>query len=121
MGININQLTNLPVVLERTPGITVCNPRALPLTLDFAASLEYTIDYSNMQARGFFSMVQTVWVDNMASATILYITIPAVNQVLQIPANTQGYFPVLCPNPVNISFASAGGVAVQVILLNFPV
>ena len=118
---NLSQLSNSPILLERTLGMPEGGPRCLPLRLDFAAALSYDLDYGAMQQRGFLSMVQTAWVDNSLSATILTITILGTNQVLKIPAGVQGYFPVLVPNPIKMSFASAGGVVCQVILLNFPI
>lgn len=96
-------------------------PLALPIRLDFSANTSYTLDYSNQTARGFMDMVQTIFVDNFGNGAILKITIQGSQQVLQIPAGTQGYFPVICPNPVRIQFDSTGGTVQSVILLNFPV
>ena len=115
------QLQNAPTVLERTLGIPDGGPRCLPLSIDFAATPEWILDYGNMQQRNFLNMVQSVWVDNSANAAILSITVPGTNQVLQVPPNAQGYFPLLVPNPLKLVFDSTGGVLVQVILLNFPV
>jgi hypothetical protein len=96
-------------------------PKCVPIALDFTAITELRLDYQNMQARNFLSMVQTLWVDNYASAVVMSITIPGSAQILKIPAGVQGYFPVLCPNPVKMIFESTGGVVLQVSLLNFPV
>jgi hypothetical protein len=117
----INQQTNPGVSLERTLGMPAGGPKAIPITLDFGAQTQYVLDYQNMQSRNFFDMCQTIFVDNSLSATVLSVTIPAVNQALKIPAGVQGYFTVICPNPLKMQFDSAGGVVCQVILLNFPV
>jgi hypothetical protein len=94
-------------------------PKAIPINLDFSIVGTYVLDYSNMTRRNFFSMLQTVFVDNFTSGSILTITTPI--QVLKIPAGVQGYFPIICPTPIILRFDSAGGVLCKVILLNFPV
>jgi hypothetical protein len=118
---NLNQTALGPVNLERTLGMPSEGPKCVPIALDFTTITELRLDYQNMQARNFLSMVQTLWVDNFASAVVMTITVPATSQVLKIPAGVQGYFPVLVPNPVKIIFQSTGAVALQVTLCNFPV
>jgi hypothetical protein len=117
----VNQLQRPAIMLERTLGMPAEGPKAIPINLDFTSETAYTFDYTSMQQRTFISMVQTVWVDNSLSAAVLTITIPSSQQTLKIPAGIQGYFTVICPNPVKISFGSTGGVVCQVTLLNFPV
>lgn len=118
----MSQLTPIPAtVLERTLGMPAKGPKSCAVALDFATSQTWDLDYSNLGARGFLDMVQSMWVDNSLSGAVLTITIPGSNQTIKYPANTQGYITVLVPNPIKISFSSTGGVAVQVILLNFPV
>jgi hypothetical protein len=121
MGTLINQLGNSTTILERSLGMPEGGPRCLPLSLDFAASLAYTLDYGNMQQRNFMSMVQSAWIDNSLNAAVLTITVPGSNQVIKFPAGKQGYIPLLVPNPIKLEIASTGGVLVDVILLNFPI
>jgi hypothetical protein len=109
------------VSLQRTLGMPEGGPKALPIRLDFSASPSYTLDYSNQTSLGYLDMVQTIWCDNFGNGQILKITIPGSQQVLQIPAGIQGYFAVLCPNPIRMQFDSTGGTVQQVSLLNFPV
>lgn len=108
-------------IMQRTLGMPEEGPKCIPIPLDFSVATVYTLDYMNFQQLGRFSMLQTVYVDNSLNAAKLNITIPALNQVLKIPAGVQGYFPILCPNPIKLSFDSTGGVLCQVILLNFPI
>jgi hypothetical protein len=115
---------NLPTTtLQRTLGMPDGGPKCIPITLDFTAFGTYVLDLSNVQTRGYFDMLQTVWVDNFNNAQILKITVPSTQQVLQVPASTQGYFPILCANPIKLQFDSAGaGVGVaQVTLINCPI
>lgn len=107
--------------LQRTLGMPDGGPKIVPITLDFTASPSYFLDFSNQMAMGYLDMVQTLWCDNFVNTAILKITCPMSQQVLQIPAQTQGYFPILCPNPVRLQFDSTGSFVVQVTLLNFPI
>jgi len=118
MNLEAQNLT--PQQLQRTLGMPVGGPKCVPINLDFSVSTTYNLDMSNVQSRGFFDMVQTVWVDNSLSDVILTITVPNTQQTLKIPAGIQGYFSVLAPNPVRMQFDSTGGVVCQVTLLNFP-
>ena len=117
----INQLGQSSTPLERTLGMPEGGPRCVPITLDFAVSASYTLDYGNMQQRNFLDMVQTVWVDNFGNGQVLTITVANLGMSIQVPAGVQGFFPVLCPNPVKLAFHSTGGTVQQVILCNFPV
>jgi len=117
----LNQNATPGNLLERTMGMPPQGPRAVPIALNFADFDTYNLDYSNMQNQGFLSMCQTLWVDNYANGQVMTITIPASQQTLKIPAGVQGYFPVICPNPIKMTFNSTGGVACQVALLNYPV
>lgn len=121
--------TRPPVILERTLGMPAEGAKCIPITLDFstvavdpATGLRtFALDYSNMQQRGFLSMLQTIWVDNSLSGDVFLINVPATNQVIKIPANVQDYFTVIVPNPIKIQFQSAGASVVTVLLLNCPV
>lgn len=117
------QLAPIPAsILERTLGMPPEGPKCIPITLDFSVTDSYALDYSNFGQRGFLSMVQTVWVDNSLNGNTFEIEIPSIGQTVKVPANTQDYFAVMCPNPIKINFNSAGaGVVVKVLLINFPV
>jgi len=92
------------------------------MTLDFTAKDFYSLDYSQQGALGKFSMVQTLFIDTSTSAVNLTVDCPTSQQTLKIKAGTQGYYPILCPNPIRLIFTCVGGPAdVKVELLNFPV
>jgi hypothetical protein len=118
-AINAKELPALG--LQRTLGMPPGGPKCIPIRLDFVTSATWNLDYSNEMNLGKLDMVQTLWVDNFGNGQILKITVPGSQQVLQIPAGIQGYFPVLCPNPVRITFESTGATVQQVTLINFPV
>lgn len=117
----INQQSKSSVLLERTLGMPEEGPKCIPIALDFASFDTYILDYSNMQQRAFFGLLQTLWVDNFGNGAVITITVPATQQRLVIPAGVQGYFTIVCPNPIKISINSTGGTVQQIILLNFPV
>lgn len=94
---------------------------AVPITLDFSGSVtQYDLNLLQQFQATKITLVQTAWVD-MADATHddLTIFIPTVNQRIKAKKGTQGYYPLLCPNPPNMQF-SVGilGDIVQVTLLN---
>jgi hypothetical protein len=109
------------VGLQRTLGMPESGPKILPIRLDFASNPAYSLDYSNQTNLGFLDLVQTVFADNFGNGQVLKITCPASQQVIQVPAGIQGYFPILVPNPIRLLFESTGGTVQSVILINFPV
>ena len=117
----INQLNaaNIPVANAQIPAE---GPKCVPLTLDFTAASTYTLDYGNMMERAFISMIQTVYIDAKDSAVTFTLTVPRTGQILTVKPHTQGYYPVLCPNPVTLQFDCAGGPSnLGVFLINVPI
>jgi hypothetical protein len=96
-------------------------PRAVPLNIDFSKSNVYTLNLQNVQARNFISMIQALWIDNSNSASPVTVSFPNTGQSIILASGRQGYFMVLAPNPVSMIFQSAGGVVLNIDLLNFPV
>lgn len=94
----------------------------IPLVLDFTQNDTYTLDLSNFAQRGFISMVQSCYVDNLDSTEPLTIMINGSQQRMMIDAGDQCYRPILVPNPARMSFSCPGGAAmVQISLMNFPI
>jgi hypothetical protein len=95
--------------------------RAVPLTLDFTAQVQYTLDLQNFIARNLISMVQAIFVDNSNNASPIEISMPNSGQTLIVPPNAQAYLSVLAPNPASFVFLTMGGVIIDITLLNYPV
>lgn len=93
-------------------------PLAVRLFLDFAAQAEYVLDLQNMQSLNQFDLCQTLYVDNADGGSAVTITIPSSGQRIVVKAGEQGYFNVICPNPIKIVFDCAGGNPVTVFLIN---
>lgn len=93
-------------------------PLACRLNLDFTLSAEYTLDLQNAQSLNQFDLCQTIFVDNSVGGAAVTITIPQSGQSIVVKAGTQGYFNVICPNPIGMVFDSAGGSRVTIFLIN---
>ncbi len=93
-------------------------PRAVPLNLDFTLFDSYVLDYASMQDRGFLSMVQALYIDNSANTAALTVLIGGSLQTIKAAPGSQGYYSVLAPNPIKMTFTSVGGGAVYVALVN---
>lgn len=123
---NINP-TSLQNILLNNQIIPNEGPKALGMILDFTVASgqpSYQVDLNNLQQEGFFSMLQTVYVDNKKNSSTLTIVVNGSGQNIEISPNTEGYYPVLAPNPVKLQFltsAQAIGEVVQVFLINVPI
>ena len=98
-------------------------PKAIPLLLDFTSTGTYTLSLLLTEQTGFISMVQTIYIDLSNTANSLKVTIKGSGQIIKAAAGTQGYYPVLCPNPVDLQFDSTtpGDNPIPVFLINVPV
>jgi hypothetical protein len=97
-------------------------PRAIPYLVDFTNTAEQDLDLLLPELTSQFSMIQTLYVDLSNFAAALTVIVAATGQVLVFKAHTQGYYPVLAPNPVKMRFlATQGSGVASVYLLNMPV
>src|SRR5215471_13660000 len=94
--------------LERTLGMPEEGPKCVPMTLDFTATDSYDLDFSSIVNRAFISMVQTVFVDTSTSGVNVTITVPGSQQIIKVKAGTQGYYPILMPNPIKFKVSCPG-------------
>lgn len=113
----------LKVVVPHNQELPDEGPVSIPLILDFSGAVgTYTVDLLNLQQQGFISRVQCLYIDNADGSAPLTVTINGSNQRIVAPANTQGYYPVLCPNPAKLQFDNtAHTIIITVFLLNMPV
>jgi hypothetical protein len=97
--------------------------KVIPLQLDFSAFLEFDVDLSTFTNQGKISMVQSLFIDNSASGAAMEVVIDpfGINQTIVTNPNTQGYFPILAPNPTKIKFICASGIVQRVHLINVPI
>jgi hypothetical protein len=99
-------------------------PKAIPIILDFTGptTTEYVFDYQNLQQRGFFGMCQALYIDCSQSANDLEVTVGGTGQTIIAKAGTQGYYPVLCANPLKLVFDSlVNGALIPVFVLNMAI
>ena len=119
---NINQLAvaSIPVHNAQVPAE---GPVALVLSLDFTVATEYDLDIYALVARDFISLIQTVFIDTTGCAQNLTVNIAGSNQNITVKPNTQGYYPVVCPNPPKFRITCTGGQPnnVGIIFLNVPI
>jgi hypothetical protein len=97
-------------------------PRAIPMKMDFTSTPEVDVDIGQLQQRGFMSMVQSVFVDMNNIPNPLTIVVNGTGQNIVCKPNTQGYYTILCPNPVKLQFqTTVGSPIVTVFLCNSPI
>jgi hypothetical protein len=113
----------LQICLTDNQNLPKEGPRVIPAQLDFSANDTVGLDLSNQQQRGFFSMLQTIFVDMGAAAAPLTITVNGTGQTIICKQNTQGYYNILQPNPIKLTFTSVAGSVpkVPVFLCNMPI
>ena|SRR5271170_6444497 len=122
MGSSIVSQQGLQFALPQNQQVPDEGPKAIPLLLNFANAAQFTLDLTNLEQRAFISMIQTLYIDASQTDDPTTITIEGTNQVVIAAAKTQGYYPVLCPNPPRFKFANASGSdIINIFLVNAPI
>jgi hypothetical protein len=107
-----------PVSLGYYPaeGSKVCS-----LRYNFSALLNYFEDLQQLKIMGMETAIQSMFIDNSQNSQAVTIVIPGTQQVIVVPPNYQGIFPIfLTDGPAYfISVAAVGGYT-NVLLLNVP-
>lgn len=121
---NLNP-ASLQVVPVFSQAMSNVGPKAVPLFLNFTDNVTTVIqlDLSSFIDQGFMDFVQCAYIDASLVAAGIIMTIAGSGQNVTIKPNTQGYYPVLAPNPFRVTFtASQPGIGVvPVYLTNMPI
>jgi hypothetical protein len=113
---------NLQVAVTQNTLLPDEGPRVIPLLLDFTSTDTYTFDGQLVQATNeLISILQTVFIDLSTSNVNLTLTVGGTGQNIVAKAGTQGYYSVLAPNPLRLSFSCPGGPLVPLMLMNMPI
>ena len=98
--------------------------RVVSAAYSWATQTGYVEDLSQLVARGVETTIQSAWIDNSQCTQAVTIMISGSDQVLVIPANSQGCYPFLCTGApgfqISVAATVAGGLT-RVGLLNLPV
>jgi len=116
MNVNQGQVQFIPSQNQLLMGKK--GPLCARINMDFSAASAYHLDMQQVQSTNQFDFCQTIFVDNSAGGAAISITIQGSGQVIVAKAGTQGYYNVVCPNPIVMDFNSAGGQLAQILLIN---
>ena len=97
-------------------------PKALPVPFDFSSVGTMSFDLLLENTEGILQFVQSVYVDNSDNPGPLTITFAQTRQRLIVPANSQGNYPVICPDQTQVTMSSPVNASAvgRIILMNVP-
>jgi hypothetical protein len=113
VGVNQTSIYNALVPAE--------GPKTVPLQLDFRSNTSAIVDFTLASMQQQITSIQSVWVDNFANTADLTITVDNTQQVIHVPARSQGSFPVIAARAPKITVATTGAVVVPMQFLNVPI
>jgi hypothetical protein len=113
--IAINQINQLPEE----------GAKSIPLMsqLNFTSTVSsYVLDLTLFIELGNISFIQTIYIDNSLNANPFSVTMNSSGQVITAAPYSQGYYPVLAPNPAKFTFSTLPGSGIiPVQLINTPI
>jgi hypothetical protein len=91
-----------------------------PITITWIAGVQsFAYNFHAQQSAGAFSMALMVFIDNQyGPANPIVLTFDGSGQNISVPAGTQGYYPVLAPNPFGFTISSNGTGITNLIVTN---
>jgi hypothetical protein len=96
--------------------------KIIPQLLQFTApNTGIEIDLTNIHQLGRFSGIQSVYIDNSANASPFSLSMFSTGQVIECPANSQGYFPVMLTSTLRLTGSLPVVGIVNLIIMNFAV
>lgn len=119
---NIGVAPSTPIQSVFNQTLSKLGPKVVPQNVDLTTASGLELDLSPLVQNGNIDFVSGAWVDNSANDQVLNIAVAGSKQNIIVPANTQGYFPMLSPNnPIfTFSCATSPGLIIPVIFYNIP-
>lgn len=118
MPTSINPQNYVPVPLGCPPGKE--GQVTIPVDFNFALGLSQLVDFSALEQKGTIRNVQSFYINNLANPDTVTISDPVTGQSLTIPFRCQGYMPLLCRNPEQLTILCGGaGPSTAIVRINF--
>lgn len=95
-------------------------PLVAKLYLDFTQAQEYDLDMQHAQSVNQFDLCQSIYIDNAdggAAVTVIFDPSGVAFRVVA-KSGTEGWYNVVCPNPIKARFLCAGGSPVTILMTN---
>lgn len=98
-------------------------PVIVPTEFDFSAEPQIIVESEALFQSGKISIIQGVYVDNLANPNPLELFNQISRQTVTVPANSQGYFNIFFPKPSTIlaSTTPVADLVVKAIFYNVPI
>lgn len=94
-------------------------PRVVPVNFNFTVNgANQTLNYGYGQALAQIDVVRSIYIDNSMNPSPVTIVWQGSNQNIVVAAFSQGYYPVLVPDPITFTISSNGTVC-TVFLINY--
>jgi hypothetical protein len=74
-------------------------PKTVPVELNMGDNAAYFLDFTEHITNKWLSCIQGVFVSNVTNPYDVAILVNGSNQKVYIPANSQGWYPLLATNP----------------------
>lgn len=119
MSSQSNQAGYIPNTVKT--GDAACEGRkSITTIIDFTIGLTFQLDLTLIQQmQNWIKSVQCLYVDNADNADAKTIIMGVTNQRIIVPANSQGYYPILQPDPPVLQFKSSVANTLKIQVLNF--
>ena len=97
-------------------------PKCVPANVDFSNAAQVLLDGTQIVTQGKIEYLQGVFVDNSANVNNLSLSMSTTGQVIIVPAKSQGYFSIMCPDPPQIVASTVqANIVIPMFFYNVPI
>lgn len=91
-------------------------PLVFPVTLDFSVNTVLEVDFTSLVQRNVVDFISGFWTNIIGLNETITVRCNASRQLVTVPENSQGYFPLMLSNAPVITFEVANVIATPVIV-----
>jgi hypothetical protein len=98
-------------------------PKCVPTFVDFSNAASVLLDGSQIVQQGKIEYLQGVFIDNSSNANTLSLTMSTTGQKIVAPAQSQGYYSIMVPDPPQITAETTqvNGLVIPMFFYNVPI
>lgn len=120
IGPATTNLAGVNAITTMNAAIPPEGPKVVPIALAFSTNAVIIVDFTLANAQAKISAVQMIYLNNKDNPNTVELSCEGTNQIVTVPAHSQGTYPIISTNRPKFTCTSDGGVDIVVHFCNVP-